>query len=359
MAKMQYFGTGRRKSSVARVRLVPGTGNITVNKKSLDEYFGGLEILKNEVKRPLQLVGAEGKFDVIAVVEGGRKENQALLHQKFDYIFFTGGVTVGKEVMTRAAEHLTPVTLELGGKSPCVVDATAKLDLAAKRLAFGKTLNCGQTCVAPDYLLIDKKVEEKFLALYKKHLVKMLGRNPLKNENYVHMVNEKHFDRVMGLMDPEKVVYGGKGDRETLRIEPTIMRNVTADDAVMKEEIFGPVLPVITYETIEEAIAFINARPHPLACYLFTSDKKTEKRFLTAVPFGGGCINDTILHVSSPYLPFGGVGNSGVGQYHGKSGFELFSHSRSILQSSANVELPLRYPPFTEWKDKLIRKFLR
>ena len=224
--------------------------------------------------------------EYVCVVEGGRKENQALLDQRFDYIFFTGGVTVGREVMRKAAEHLTPVSLELGGKSPCIVDATAKLELAAKRLAFGKLLNCGQTCVAPDYLLIDQKVKDEFLGYLKKHLTSMIGDDALQNDSYVRMVSRRHYDRVMGLIDPAKVVFGGKGDENTLHIQPTILDNVAPEDAVMQEEIFGPVLPVIAYNTIDEAIAFINAREHPLALYLFSEDKALQERFWALAAWG-------------------------------------------------------------------------
>ena len=297
--------------------------------------------------------------EYVAVVEGGRRENQALLDQRFDYIFFTGGVTVGKEVMRKAAEHLTPVSLELGGKSPCIVDATAKLDLAAKRLAFGKLLNCGQTCVAPDYLLIDRKVKDEFLALLKKHITAMIGKDALQNENYVRMVNRRHYDRVLSLIDPAKVVFGGKGDPDSLHIQPTVMDHVTAEDAVMQEEIFGPILPVIAYDSIDEAIAFINEREHPLALYLFSEDKATQNRFLHAVPFGGGCINDTIIHLATSRMGFGGVGQSGMGSYHGKRSFDTFSHEKSIVQKSTWMDLPVRYMPYSTIKDKLLRIFLR
>ncbi|MBP3523602.1 MAG: aldehyde dehydrogenase [Clostridia bacterium] len=306
-----------------------------------------------------EIVSACFPQEYVAVVEGGRKENQALLEQRFDYIFFTGGVTVGKEVMRMAAEHLTPVSLELGGKSPCVVDATAKLDLAAKRLAFGKLLNCGQTCVAPDYLLIDRRVKDEFIALLKKHLLAMTGGDALANDQYVHMINRKHYDRVMGLIDPEKVVLGGQGDPETLRIAPTILDNVTADDAVMQEEIFGPVLPVMSYDSLDEAVDFIRSREHPLALYLFSEDKRTQERFLKSVPFGGGCINDTIIHLATSRMGFGGVGHSGMGSYHGKKSFETFSHEKSIVDKSTWMDMPVRYMPYSSLKDKLLRMFLR
>ena len=306
-----------------------------------------------------EIVSACFPPEYVAVVEGGRKENQALLEQRFDYIFFTGGVTVGREVMRKAAEHLTPVSLELGGKSPCIVDSTAKLDLAAKRLAFGKLLNCGQTCVAPDYLLIDRRVKDDFIALLKKHIAAMAGENALANAQYVHMINRKHYDRVMGLIDPAKVVLGGQGDPETLRIQPTIMDGVTADDAIMQEEIFGPVLPVIAYDSLDEAVGFINSREHPLALYLFSEDKRTQERFLKSVPFGGGCINDTIIHLATSRMGFGGVGNSGMGSYHGKKSFDTFSHEKSIVDKSTWMDLPVRYMPYSPIKDKLLRMFLR
>ena len=297
--------------------------------------------------------------EFVAVVEGGRAENQALLDQKFDYIFFTGGVEVGKEVMTRAARHLTPVTLELGGKSPCIVDSTARLDLAAKRLVFGKLLNCGQTCVAPDYLLIDRRVKTPFLAYVQRWITVMYGENPLDNDGYVRMVNRKHFDRVMGLIDPAKVVFGGRGDPETLKIQPTVLDNVSPEDPVMQEEIFGPVLPVLTFDQIGEALDFVNARPRPLALYLFSQEKSTQERFLRRTSFGGGCINDTVIHLATSRMGFGGVGNSGMGSYHGRDSFETFSHRKSVVKKSTLLDLPVRYAPYSPGKDRLLRLFLR
>ena len=297
--------------------------------------------------------------EFVSVVEGGRKENQALLDQKFDYIFFTGGVEVGKEVMTRAARHLTPVTLELGGKSPCIVDSTARLDLAAKRLVFGKLLNCGQTCVAPDYLLIDRRVKAPFLAYVQRWITVMYGEDPLDNDGYVRMVNRKHFDRVMGLMDPAKVVFGGRGDPETLKIQPTVLDNVSPQDPVMQEEIFGPVLPVLTFDQIGEALDFVNARPRPLALYLFSREKSTQERFLRRASFGGGCINDTVIHLATSRMGFGGVGNSGMGSYHGRDSFETFSHRKSVVKKSTLLDLPVRYAPYGPGKDRLLRLFLR
>ena len=295
----------------------------------------------------------------VAVVEGGRTENQALLEQRFDYIFFTGGVEVGRLVMEKAARHLTPVTLELGGKSPCVVDATARLDLAARRIVFGKLLNCGQTCVAPDYLLIDRRVKDAFLERAEHWVHRLYGKNALDNQGYVHMINEKHFRRVCSLIDPEKVVFGGGCDPDTLRIQPTILDNVSPDDPVMGEEIFGPVLPVLPFDRLEEAENFILDRPRPLALYLFSQDRAVRRRFVERVPFGGGCINDTILHLTNPNLPFGGVGNSGMGRYHGRYSFDTFSHVKGVLCSSSRVDMPLRYPPYTPEKMKWVRKVLR
>lgn len=297
--------------------------------------------------------------EYVAVVEGGRQENQALLNQRFDYIFFTGGQRVGTEVLRHAAEYLTPVTLELGGKSPCVVDHTAKLDLAAKRIAFGKLLNCGQTCVAPDYLLVEGSVEAEFIEKLKTALEQMVGKEPLKNKDYVHMVSRKHYDRVMGLIDREKVVYGGRGDPESLRIEPTILRNVTQEDPVMQEEIFGPLLPILPVADVEEAMEIIKSREKPLACYLFTEDRRVQDRFLRQVPFGGGCINDTVIHLATSRMGFGGVGASGMGSYHGKKSLETFSHSKSIVRKSTWMDLPIRYAPYTRAKEALLKLFLR
>ena len=261
--------------------------------------------------------------------------------------------------MRAASETLTPVTLELGGKSPCIVDETANLRVAARRLAFGKLLNCGQTCVAPDYLLISRKVKDAFLPLLEREIQRMVGENALVCDSYVHMVNEKHFRRVCGLIDPDKVIFGGQADERTLRIQPTIMDRVTADDAVMQEEIFGPLLPVIAYDSIDEALAFVNNREHPLALYLFSEDPALQKRVLASVPFGGGCINDTIVHLATSRMGFGGVGHSGMGSYHGKKSFDTFSHEKSVLKKSTRIDMPVRYMPYTPLKDRLLRVFLR
>lgn len=308
------------------------------------------------IKKILDKVFAE---EYVAVVEGGRAENTKLLEQKFDYIFFTGGVTVGKLVMEKASKHLTPVSLELGGKSPCIIDKTANLKLAAKRLAFGKYLNLGQTCVAPDYLLIDKDIKGEFLKIFIDTVKKMYGEHPLDNENYGKMINEKHYTRVMGLIDQEKVVLGGSGRNDELRIEPTILDHVTAEDAVMQEEIFGPVLPVLTYNKLEEAVKFIEKRPHPLALYIFSNNKKVQKFFTEKLAFGGGCINDTVLHLATSQMGFGGVGNSGMGAYHGIKSFQTFTHEKSILRKYNWIDMPMRYQPYSKLYDKVIRMFLK
>lgn len=286
----------------------------------------------------------------IAVVEGGRQENQALLNERFDYIFFTGSVNVGKYVMEKASAHLTPVSLELGGKSPCIVDETADLKLAAKRIVWGKFLNCGQTCVAPDYILVQNSVKDKLVRYMEKYICKMFGKEPMQNPEYPKMINEKHFNRVLGLTEQTHIVCGGGSDAGKLKIEPTILDQVTWESPVMQEEIFGPILPVLTFYDIEEAIQMVNARPRPLALYYFTKDKQREAMMLKQVSYGGGCINDTIVHLATSHMPFGGVGNSGMGGYHGKDSFDTFTHKKSIMKKSLLLDIPIRYAPF---KNKL------
>lgn len=301
--------------------------------------------------------------EYVAVVTGGRAENQALLQQKFDMIFFTGGKTVGREVLRHAAEYLTPVTLELGGKSPCIVDATANIPLAARRIVFGKYLNCGQTCVAPDYILCDSRIHNQLVDAIRSEINRQFGENPLQNPDYGKIINEKHFHRLLGLIDPDKTVCGGQYDEQTLRIAPTVMTNVTWEDAVMGEEIFGPILPVLTYDDRQDfiscAIRCVEEHPHPLALYLFSEDKKSKRRILDQCHFGGGCINDTIIHLATSAMPFGGVGESGMGGYHGKTGFETFSHYRSIVDKKTWMDLPIRYQKYNERKEKLLRLFLK
>ena len=294
----------------------------------------------------------------VAVVDGGRAENQALLQQRFDMIFFTGGKTVGREVLRHAAEYLTPVTLELGGKSPCIVDSTAKIRLAAKRIVFGKYLNCGQTCVAPDYILCDKRIRDELITAILAEIEKQFGKEPLKNPNYGKIINEKHFERILGLINGEKLVYGGQSEPESLRIAPTVLNNITWDDAVMGEEIFGPLLPILTFDTLDEALDTVESHPHPLALYFFSEDKAAQKKVLDTCRFGGGCINDTIIHLSNEKLPFGGAGNSGMGVYHGKHSYETFSREKSIMEKGNWLDLPFRYPPYGK-RLPLLKKLLK
>ena len=293
----------------------------------------------------------------VLAVAGGREENAALLEGRFDRIFFTGGAAAGREVLRRAAEHLTPVTLELGGKSPCIVDGTADIALAARRIACGKLINCGQTCVAPDYVLCDARVETELLsalaAEFRRQCPDAFG-----DENYGHMVNARHFERVRALIDPQKAVYGGGCDPRSLKIEPTLLAGVTAADAAMGEEIFGPVLPVLTYRTLDEAVAFVESRPRPLALYLFTRSRENKKRVLARCRFGGGCINDTVVHLTNEHLPFGGVGESGMGAYHGRRGFEEFSHLRGVMDRALRPDLPVKYRPFGAHTLALLRRLM-
>ena len=297
--------------------------------------------------------------EYVSVVTGGRAENQCLLEQKFDYIFFTGSQAVGREVLRKAAENLVPVTLELGGKSPCIVDKTAKINLAATRIVWGKYLNCGQTCVAPDYILCHESVKDQLVAALKKQIQVQFGNDPLNNPTYGKIINQKHFERICSLIDSGKVVCGGKSNPSTLKIEPTVMDNVTWDDVVMGQEIFGPVLPILTYKTDEEMMNVVNSHSKPLALYLFTSNKALEKKVLNGCMFGGGCINDTIVHLATNNMGFGGVGESGMGAYHGKVGFDTFSHKKSIVNKKTWIDVNMRYQPYTGFKEFLLRMFLK
>lgn len=306
-----------------------------------------------------RIVGECFNPEYVAVVTGGRAENTCLLDADFDYIFFTGSKTVGKEVMRHAAEHLTPVTLELGGKSPCIVAPDADLKLAARRIVFGKYLNCGQTCVAPDYILCHSSVYEKFIEYVKAEIIRQFSDKPLKNPEYGKIINEKHFNRILGLIDRDKLVFGGASDADALRIEPVVMRDITEDDAVMKEEIFGPVMPVLSYDDTEGMIARINSHDHPLALYVFSGNKAFIKKITSSISFGGGCVNDTIIHLATSNMGFGGVGGSGMGSYHGRDGFNTFSHRKSIVDKKTWLDLPMRYQPYSGFMDKMIRMFLK
>ncbi|TQE91324.1 aldehyde dehydrogenase [Ureibacillus terrenus] len=296
----------------------------------------------------------------VRVVEGGEEEVNLLIHAPFDYIFFTGSVSVGKIVMRAAAENLTPVTLELGGKSPAIVDESADLDVAAKRIVWGKFNNAGQTCVAPDYVLVHSSIHDRFIQRLKKTIVRFYGKDPQKSKDYGRIINERHFDRLAKLLQSEKhnIVFGGRADRSDLYMEPTIFKNIRWDSPIMEDEIFGPLLPVIQYEDLAAAIGRIRKLPKPLAAYLFSENGRHIDYFIRELPFGGGCINDTVTHVANIHLPFGGVGPSGINRYHGKASFETFTHAKSIMKRSSKFANDLLYPPYNQ-KVKLVRKVLK
>lgn len=284
--------------------------------------------------------------EYIAVVEGGIEESKVLLEQRWDYIFFTGGTEVGRVVYQAAAKHLTPVTLELGGKSPCIVDSEVNIDLVARRIVWGKFVNAGQTCIAPDYILADRKIKKDLIIALGKEISKAYGENPLLSDDYCRIINDKHYKRLKSYLSDGLVAHGGETNDSDRYIAPTILDRVSEDSRIMQDEIFGPILPILGVDDIEEAIEFVNARPKPLALYLFTrSDKKTEK-VLGETSSGGACINDTLMHIANGHLPFGGVGDSGIGAYHGQSSFDLFSHLKSVMNRSNLVDLPVRYAPY-------------
>ncbi len=291
------------------------------------------------------------------VVEGGIAETQALLTCRFDKIFFTGSTNVGRIVAKAAAEHLTPVTLELGGKSPCFVFADADLDMAAKRIAWGKYLNAGQTCIAPDYVLAERPIYEKLLAALARQIAPIAGADPRNSESFVRIINRRNVDRLKRLIDPAKVFAGGEVIEDERYVAPTILRDVAWTDAVMQEEIFGPILPVLPFDDLDAMIAAVKARPKPLSLYAFTRSQKTGDRLLNAVSFGGGCINDVVMHIGNTNLPFGGVGDSGMGSYHSEAGFRAFSHYKSVLKKPFWFEPALKYPPYSDWKLRLLRRF--
>lgn len=295
--------------------------------------------------------------ELVRVVQGGRAENTELLETRFDYIFFTGGKTVGRLVLEKAARYLTPVSLELGGKSPVLVLDDAKIDLAAKRIVFGKLLNSGQTCVAPDYVLVHSDAKDELVAAMKKYIALFLGEYPLQSSEYPHIITQKHMQRLTGLLDGARILCGGRV--EGLRIEPTLIEASGREEPAMQEEIFGPILPILTMDTLEEMIAFVRSDEKPLALYLFTESEPAQREVLRRLSFGGGCINDTVVHLATTHMGFGGVGGSGMGAYHGRRSFETFSHEKSVLDKSTFMDLPFRYHPYTEKKEKLIRFFLK
>lgn len=306
----------------------------------------------------------------VCIIEGGSDVGEALLECRFDYIFYTGGKTVGRIVMEKASRHLTPVTLELGGKSPVVVLDDADVDVAARRIAFGKLLNCGQTCVAPDYLLVGKGIKERFIRAFIRETEKMYGSQPMESPDYGKIINRRHFDRLSrfismadrngstGSTGEGHVVYGGMCDPERSKIAPTLLTEVTWNSAIMQEEIFGPILPILETESLEDVIAHISSGERPLAAYIFTGNRKLAEKFIRTVPFGGGCINDTIMQLASPRLPFGGTGESGIGTYHGKWGFRTFTHYKSILSKGTSIDPPFRYAPYNRVISRLIHRLI-
>ena len=314
------------------------------------------EIAENTMKAMSKIINENFPKEYLYVIEGGIEETTEILKLKFDKIFFTGSTKVGKIVYEAAAKNLTPVILELGGKSPVIVTSEANFEVAAKRIVWGKFLNSGQTCVAPDYILVDEKVKDSFLDTLKSYIQKFNYQPD--SEHYTRIINDRNFDRLINLIDQEKVFFGGKYDAAKRFIEPTIMNNVTWDDAVMQEEIFGPILPVLTFKNFNEALIQIGAHEKPLSAYLFTNDSEEKENFISKISFGGGCINDVAMHLSNDSLPFGGVGNSGMGNYHGKFGFEAFSHQKAILDRATWGEPDLKYPPYTEKKLNWIKKLL-
>ena len=296
--------------------------------------------------------------EYVAVVTGGRAENTELLNQKFDMVFLTGSQNVGREVLRRTAENLTPAVLELGGKSPCIVDSSAKIRLAAKRIVFGKFLNCGQTCVAPDYILCDSSVKEELTASLIDEISKQFGERPLENPDYGHIISDKHFERLSGLIEPGKVLAGGETDSVRRKIEPTLV-SASFDDLVMQEEIFGPILPILTYDDFGDVISILSEKEKPLALYIFSENSAHINEVTERLSFGGGCVNDVVIHLATSEMGFGGVGESGMGCYHGKAGFDAFSHTKSIVDKKTWMDLPMRYQPYRGFYGKLLKIFLR
>ncbi len=306
----------------------------------------------------MRLISECFSADYIKVITGGRDVSEALFKAPFDHIFFTGSVQTGKAVMMAAAENLTPITLELGGKSPTIVHKDADIKMAALRITWGKFMNAGQICVAPDYVYVHRDVEHLFIDEVLKCIHSFYGAFPVKSPDYCRIVNDKHFNRIVSLIDHDKVVIGGQYDLEQKYIAPTVMKNVTWDDAVMQDEIFGPIMPILVYDSIETVIDTIAQKPKPLALYVFSESESLQEYLMDQIPFGGGCINDTVLHVASPYLPFGGTGNSGMGAYHGETSFKTFSHQKSILKKSSVFELKVLYPPYKnniQWIRKIFK----
>jgi len=326
-------------------------GNCTVIKPS--------EISKNSETVIFEMVSKYFDEKYISVICGGPEISQELLKERFDYMFFTGGETVGKIVMKAAAENVTPVTLELGGKSPCIVDENCNFQKAARRITWGKFLNAGQTCVAPDYLLVQENVKDKLIMGIRKYILEFYGEKPQDSGDYGRIINEKHFDRLNELLKEGEVIFGGKTNRERLYISPTLIGEIPENARIMNEEIFGPLLPVLEFGQVSEAVDFVNGRPKPLALYVFSRNKDFQRKIISETSSGGVCINDTIVHLTAPGLPFGGVGNSGFGKYHGKAGFDTFSNQKSVLRQTLLFDIPRRFPPTDEKALKVLRAILK
>jgi len=305
-----------------------------------------------------EVIGKNFDRNFIAVIEGDAQVSRALLDEKFDYIFFTGSVNIGKVVMAAAARNLTPVTLELGGKSPCIVDRDADSATAARRIVSGKFINAGQTCIAPDYLLVHSSLKAELVERMRTCLRQFYGPDPRQSPDYSRIINERHFLRLEKLIQQGKIIAGGEADRQALYMAPTILDEITWDDPIMQQEIFGPILPVLAFDDLAEMIPRIKSLPKPLALYLFSNNKRHCEKIIRDIPFGGGCINDTLLHFTNPHLPFGGIGSSGIGSYHGKKSFDTFSHRKSIFRKYFRFEAPLRYPPYGN-KLRILRKIMR
>ncbi|MCH2046360.1 MAG: aldehyde dehydrogenase [Saprospiraceae bacterium] len=304
------------------------------------------ELAPHTSKLAAELINNNFDPEYMVVVEGGIPESQALLAERFDYIFFTGGTAVGKIVYQAAAKHLTPVTLELGGKSPCIIDKDTHLKYTAKRIVWGKFVNAGQTCIAPDYILVDRKIKDKVIEKFKHYIKSFYGDDPQQSEYLPRIINERHFDRLKSYLSEGNIISGGRTDRDDLYIEPTLIDGMSLDSPIMQEEIFGPILPIIAYDKLSDAINMINGKSKPLALYMFSKNNKKINRVLEETTAGGACINDTLMHIANPELPFGGVGDSGIGAYHGESSFELFSHLKSVLHRSFLIDDPVRYAPY-------------
>lgn len=325
------------------------SGNTAILK--LSEYSN------NTNEAIIQIINDVFPKEYVSVILGDYRVAEELLKQDFDYIFFTGSINVGRKVAITAAEKLIPTTLELGGKSPVIVDETAKIDLACKRIVFGKFLNAGQTCVAPDYVIVKKEIKDKFINLLIKY-INQLYPDSLNNSNYVKIINEKHFNRLLDYLNSSDIIYGGKSDKNKLKIEPTIIFS-KLESSVMQEEIFGPILPILEYNDNNELLSIIKRNPDPLALYLFSNDKKNIDYITRNIAFGGGCINDTVIHLANHNIAFGGIRKSGIGSYHGNKSFETFSHYKSILKKANWIDLPMRYTPYTKNKEKIIKLFLK